>query len=308
MGKTKGTRPMINKAKNHFIKKILSHGVVILSFSGLPLIKVKKNDYTQISKSVVAQDKKEIGKYLEIETKDDEFLNLKMNEQFEIIILPKSRISIIDNNLKITTGQVSVKNLDVTKKTKLNIESAFFSIVLTASQKNHFFLKIDLQSAFLDICNLNDPYTFKLMDDPNPQLLNKNESIQFQGQPTQKNEIGYDLLLENRRAPKGHWQAKAKCDSQLVDKIQQDVTVKNNKQKAENEKVRLQKITEKTKADAKYLCHKPYAQLDQCRYVLKQDECFRERCNAEGKWSESAAVSAIKNRCSLAGVISVCNY
>ena len=82
----------------------------------------------------------------------------------------------------------------------------------------------------------------------------------------------------------------------------------NLKKVQDAEKARLQKIADKKRNDARFLCHEPYGQLDQCHFIMNQNKCLRTRCNAEGKWTDQTEIGSVKNLCSVTGDVKGCGY
>ena len=217
------------------------------------------------------------------------------------------------NQIK-TTDQVKLAQRVSSDETEvdlfepLKIESDFFSFLTQKDQKLSLFVKLNLKEAILNVCNLSPNFKLELFDHEQDQDLKMNEGIQFNGSLDKSGRIAYDLLLEKRKIPKGKWGVKETCAIDQVKKIQDQVVQLHLKSQQQQEMNRLKKIADKKRNDLLFLCHDPYGQLDQCHFVLRQNKCIRERCNAEGKWTDQTEIGVIKNLCSVQGEVRACGY
>ena len=117
----------------------------------------------------------------------------------------------------------------------------------------------------------------------------------------EKNDIQYDLLLEGKKIPKGHWGSLTTCNFADYEKIEQEIKEKSKKQE--------DLVLKKKRMDAKYLCHEPYGQLNDCLWVKSQNECIRKRCDAQGRWADPQTIKAqMSFECSSEATVKKCDY
>lgn len=228
---------------------------------------------------------------------------------------PNSKIHVIDiTSLDKTSADQSmaqVSSFDDTEADSfepLKIESDFFSFLTKKDQKLSLLVDLNLKEAFVNVCNFSPAFKFELFDHEQDQDLKANQGIKFQGSLDKSGQIAYDLLLEKRKIPKGKWQTKTVCTADQIKTIQDQVVQFHLKSQQDLEKARLAKIAEKKRNDLMFLCHEPYGKLDQCHFILRQNKCIRERCNAEGKWTDQTEIGVVKNLCSIKGEVKGCGY
>lgn len=223
----------------------------------------------------------------------------------------KSKIKVLSQKISAEPSVAQIASQDVTD-TKvyepLKIESDFFSFLTPTEQKLSLFIDINLKEAWLNVCNFGPPFKLGLFDHEEPQILKPNDGVKFQGMLTKSGQLAYDLLLEKRKIPKGKWLAQQACSVNQVKQIQDEVIKFHWQAMHDAEKARLARIAEKKRNDSIYLCHEPYGKLDQCHFILRQNKCIRERCNAEGKWTDQTEIGVIKNLCRPQGEVKGCGY
>ncbi len=319
----------VHKIYQH-IKKLpqgLLYGIVVINFSGQPEVELKEgNVRPQLKENF------EIKGDMVVSTKANEFAILKINNLYSIAVLPGS--SVVFEGVKEKTyyevrtvrmlrGQSHIEYVGGPSKPKnyfkgsdekdkletfepMRIESDFFSFLTQEDQKLSLYINLNLKTALLSVCNLGEEFKLNLFNHEVSPILKPNEGIKFQGVLDDSGKVAYDLLLEKRKAPQGKWMEKETCRNTMVKDIQTQAEKNQLSEKRKNEKKQAAVRAQKKRDDAKYLCHKPYGQLNQCRYILKQNKCFRERCNAEGKWAGSEEVSRDKYTCTPAGQVQDC--
>ncbi|MBC7457549.1 MAG: hypothetical protein H7235_04680, partial [Bdellovibrionaceae bacterium] len=247
-------------------------------------------------------------------------LEKKTNSKIKVVGIkkgatPNSKIHIIDitgtdkTSSDSTLAQVSSSDhSEADPFEPLKIESDFFSILTKKNQKISLLIDLNLKEATLNVCNFSSAFKLELFDHEQDQNLKANEGIKFNGAVDKSGHIAYDLLLEKRKIPKGKWAKKEVCSADQIKKIQDQVVQFHWKAQRDSEKARLSKVAEKNRNDILFLCHKPYGKLDQCHFIFRQNKCIRERCNAEGKWTDQTEIGVVKNLCSIQGEIKGCGY
>lgn len=224
---------------------------------------------------------------------------------------PHSKIHVIEITSQDKTSADETKAADLSELDlfePIKIESDFFSFKTHKDQKLSLLVELNLNEAQLKVCNFSSDFKLELFDHEIDQNLKANEGIRFNGALEKPGQIAFDKLLEKRKIPKGKWATKEICLSDQIKKIQTQVVEFNLKKVQDAEKARLQKIADKKRNDAFFLCHEPYGQLDQCQFIMKQNKCLRTRCNAEGKWTDQTEIGSAKNLCSVTGDVKSCGY
>ena len=305
------------------LKYGLMHGLVIMNFAGAPRVQLKNEE-----NKIKIKNSLSLKSDTNIQTDPNEYIVLKINDRYQVTVLPDSIFTAdgkVDQNeftvrsIAILKGQIyiqDVPNMSLSSSDKtevdlfepLKIESDFFSFLTEKNQKLSLLIDLNLKNASLKVCNFSSDFKLKLFDHEIDQNLKPNEGVRFQGVLDKSGHVIYDILLEKRKVPQGKWAAKEICSQDQIKKIEDQVIQFRLKSMKDLEKSRLQKIAEKKRNDVLFLCHKPDSQLDQCHFILRQNKCIRERCNAEGKWADQTEISSIKNRCSIKGEVKDCGY
>ena len=66
---------------------------------------------------------------------------------------------------------------------------------------------------------------------------------------------------------------------------------------------------QKIENDAKFLCHQPYGQFNDCYWQSENQICTRYRCNADGVWGSKTELTSNQNHfCEGKNPVSKCNY
>lgn len=343
------------------------NGLVIMNFAGNPYIQLKEEKNKPKIKENLS-----LKSDTYIRTNPNDYVILKINDQYQVTVLPDSIFTVDGVRYKdqfnirsvyIRRGKVHIQELQdpvqaaiqkLEKKTKskikvvevkkgkaphsqihviditstdnslagvassdttevdsfepLKIESDFFSFLTQKNQKLSLLVDLNLKAPSVHVCNFSSDFKLELFDHEKDQDLKKNEGIKFNGTLDKSGQVAYDLLLEKRKIPKGTWANKNVCLADQIQKIQDQVVQFHLKSQQDLEKARLAKIAEKKRNDLIYLCHQPYGKLDQCHFVLRQNKCIRERCNAEGKWTDQTEIGVEKNLCSTQGDVKSCGY
>lgn len=313
------------KLKTSLLQTSLLQGLVVLNFAGHPTVELKDGSIKPTLKENL-----NIKSDAYFRTHENEYLIMKINNFYQVTVLPNSVFTLEGVKQKeafdvrsvyIRSGLVHILELPQIKVEKsfykegpepayeaMKIDSDFFSILTQDDQKLSLFVSIDPKTALLEVCNLSQDFKLDLFDHEVSQKLKRDEAIQFQGVLDKSGKVAYDLLLEKRKVPQGKWLERKPCSVDQIKKIQSEVEKNQLSEAQKIQKNQKARQAQKKKDDARFLCHKPYGQLDQCHFVLKQNKCFRERCNAEGKWAESTEVGRAKNLCTTQGDVRACGY
>ncbi len=301
----------------------LLHGLVIVNFAGNPDLELK-------DEKIIPTVKKNLSlkSNTSVRTSANEFVELKVNDRYQLTVLPDSLFAVEGirhkdeftvRSIFIRSGQVYIQEIQDTRisssdqskidlSESLKIESDLFSFLTEKNQKLALLIDYNTKDASLKVCNFSSDFKLKLFDHEIDQNLKTNEGIRFNGVLDKAGQVVFDVLLEKRKVPKGKWGAKEACLDDQIKKIEDQVVQSRFKLMKDQEKSRLQKNEEKKQNEKLFLCQKPYGKLDQCHFILRQNKCIRERCNAEGKWMDQTEIGRIKNRCSPRGEVKDCGY
>ena len=296
---------------------------------GFPTIRlINEKPQTLTSKNA----KSIFTKDFKLTTKESEYIKLIINNDYELNIFDNTDLDFMLIRDEMSTkketerelqaykinmnfGQVLIKRLDqgaksITVPKDLRIESDFFQWDLIDKKRSSLELMISLNPSVPQVrfCNARPEYTVKLYDHEKEAKLKAFEEITFVG-VLEKERVAYDLLLQGKKIPKGSWdKAKACSFSELTEKetafrLQQEQRRREESASADNRR----KL--KMENDARFLCHKPYGQFNDCWWKTESQICVRYRCNADGKWS--ARTEMTRNQfemCDSKQPVSKCNY
>ena len=312
--------------KLKWLKHGVLNGLVMMNFAGNPFIQLKENQVKPKLKDhlVFISD-------TYFRTNAHDYVVLNINDLYRVTVLPDSILTVdgvrrpgefFIRSIYLRRGQIHINSLEEKKVAQvtssdstedddfeaMKIQSDFFSFLTQKNQKISLFLDVNLKLPSLEVCNQSSEFKLELFNHEKVQNLKTNEGIKFIGVLDKNNHITFDLLLENRKIPKGQWQGKKACSADQSHAIEEEVVQFHMKSVQDAEKVRREKLAEKKRKDALYPCHEPYGKLDQCHFVLRDKKCLRERCNAEGRWSNQTEIGIVKNQCSAAGEVKACGY
>ena len=271
-------------------------------FPNIRLINEKQQTLTpQLAKKIFVKDFK-------ITTKGSEFVKLNINRDYEINIFDDSDLDFMlirdemstkketERELQVykitmNSGQILIKRLDqgaqqLTVPKDLRIESDFFQWDLFDKKRSSLELMISLNPSIPQVrfCNARPEYTIKLYDHEKEVKLKSFEEVTFVG-VLEKERVAYDLLLQGKKIPKGNWDKSKICsfaelnEKETAFRLQQEQRRRDANISADARK----KL--KQENDARFLCHEPYGQFNDCWWKNESQICVRYRCNADGKWA-----------------------
>jgi hypothetical protein len=138
--------------------------------------------------------------------------------------------------------------------------------------------------------------------------LKSGQQVKFTGQlADEPDQIKYDYLLEDKKIPKGHLGDVQKFNlAQFIaeKKVADADLIK--KEKLEKKKIQ-DALNKKKKHEASFLCKNPFANLNQCAWILEGDKCFRQRCNAGGTWGDKTE-RPVTQACTKDFLVGSCDY
>lgn len=271
-------------------------------------------------------------KDFKLTTKGSEFVKLTINNDYELNIFDNSDLDfmLIRDEMSTKTeterelqaykitmnfGQVLIKRLDqgakeITVPKDLRFESDFFQWDLIDKKRSSLELMISLNPSIPQVrfCSARPEYTIKLYDHEKEVTLKSFEEITFVG-VLEKERVAYDLLLRGKKIPKGSWDKPKACSfSELIEK---ESAFKLQQEQRRREELALSDVRRKQKLenDARFLCHEPYGQFDDCWWKYESQICVRYRCNADGKWASRTELTRNQfNMCDSKKPVTKCNY
>lgn len=267
----------------------------------------------------------ELSQNFKIKTNENQFVKIKINDIYILNIYNNSEIQIVsslstDNitmySVKLIFGQIYIHTIDSEENNNkvakndylLQLESDFFDWQLTSEHKINLLLNYDAVNAKIDFCNKTDAFDISLFNHEKIQKLTKLQSVAFQG-INEDSKLAFDILLKGRKIPKGQWQVPQQCSFTKIEDLEKKLAT-SELQNSKSAKAVLYKKNELKKFnDAKYLCHNPYGQMNECSWVLSEKKCYRTRCNAEGNWSDRQQIlSLTANECGRSSRVTKCDY
>lgn len=295
---------------------------------GAPIVKLA-NEKPQ---ALTAKNAKDLfAKDFDLTTRGSEFVKIIINGDYELNIFDNTQMEFVlirDEmsgkkesqrelqvyKMRLVYGQILIKRLDTDRDYSvpkdMRLESDFFQWDLVDKKTSSIELMISLNPSIPQVrfCNARPEYNIKLFDHEKEAHLKASEEIAFVG-VLEKQHVAYDLLLQGKRIPKGSWgQAKACSFSELADKEKAFRNLQNNRKQAEQKRISDNK-KKKVENDAKFLCHQPYGQFNDCLWQKENQTCTRYRCNADGVWGAKTELTTKQNYfCESKNPVSKCNY
>lgn len=295
-------------------------------FPTIRLINEKSQTLTpQLAKSIFVKDFK-------IKTKGSEFVKLNINGDYEINIFDDSDLDFMlirdemstkketERELqayKITmnSGQILIKRLDqganeLLVPKDLRIESDFFQWDLIDKKRSSLELMISLNPSIPQVrfCSARPEYTVKLYDHEKEVKLKSFEEVTFVG-VLEKERVAYDLLLQGKKIPKGNWDKPKTCSFAELNEKETAFRLQQEQRKRDANTAMEARKKLKQENDAKFLCHEPYGQFNDCWWKTESKICVRYRCNADGKWASRTELARTQfHFCGNKEAVNKCNY
>lgn len=276
------------------LNKTLMNALMVTQITGTPQALFK--DLEKAKAPIKLTQNFKLNSDVQFTLKDHDLLDFKINDQYRVLVLPKTKIDFSGTQEKegfqvrsvtLDEGSVYFEN-SISKKEfetpPVHLKSDFFDLSFAENAQVKVIFQIDSAKTELFICNGHtEKLKVNLFDHEISPDLEMNQGIRFKG-IAKEGKLSYDLLLENRKIPQGQWAEKEKCSLEVVEKIQKEADSQLKKIKLAGEAKKKKKALAQQKKDSEYLCHKPYGKLNQCYFETKAGECHKSRCNAEGKW------------------------
>lgn len=297
------------------------------------------NPQVTLSDATVVALKKDLHlhKDFKLKTTKNQFAKISLGHFFELSVFGDSEVEVSSKDpafpdegflVNLVNGQIYVHSIDSKeikniKKPELRLKSDFFDWVIDQntdpSKEVNLSIKINRETPSISFCNKQKPFEISLFEHEKKILLDASEGIIFQGKNQNEGaglsadkstpHIAYDILLNGRKIPKGEWLEKSKCSFDDLTQLENSLIQKEADEKAKHNARTVKIKTQKSAQDSKFLCHKPYGQLNDCAWILSGKSCVRTRCDAEGKWTDRAILSIQKSvLCTAEYQILPCGY
>ncbi len=180
----------------------------------------------------------------------------------------------------------------------------------TKLPQGDFILSYDPTKPQVEISVLQGEVSFQGLENESSTLLKAGQKISFTG-VLESGEPAYDILLKGRRVAKGK-----------IGEIQQiPATEINDLQKQEEQKKKIVKLPPKTKRLPSQICDQPWGELNQCVWTCEKNKknakecrlsegaiCVRQRCNANGQWTDRLELSTQTSPCQAKPFVGACDY
>lgn len=248
-----------------------------------------------------------------ITTRIDEELTLKFSGGEEITILSKTKVQVPQvspdtgdvSEFFIVDGAVRYRAPQIIEaRSKLRLKSAFFDLKIPPGVDVLVSLNISLPLAKIQV--IEGEMKAEFLDFEKKQVLGSGDSIAFNGEKDGE-AIKYDYLLDGRRSPHGKLGPVEKFDYNSYvkvekDKLQAERDIALKQKRAELAQKQKQKAYENS-----FLCKKPFGQMDECYWIMKDAKCYRHRCNASGKWGDPTE-RPLDAKCKAQAQVGACDY
>lgn len=257
-------------------------------------------------------------------TNDHDFVKLRINEDYELSIFDNAKIDFVlikeDPSSKkkahvyrmnLLQGQIFFKRIRNSQTEHvvpedLRLETDFFQWDLVDKRRSNIEMMISFTPGIPKIrfCNGRDQYNLRLFDHEKEIDLKPGKQVTFTGQ-LEAGRVSYDILLQNKKVPKGKWSNVENCDFKELEEKEAEFKLLQEKRRREFQEYQLQTQQIKKENDLKYLCHNPYGQFNDCYWRSENQICVRYRCNAEGKWASRTELMRADNHFCESEILSV---
>lgn len=290
--------------------------IKVLQVVSGPEVTVGENQKIKLSQATILKDQ---GRF---KTVANQFIKIQLGEFYELSLLDQSDVFVdlkdIEGHsnsytIQLNLGQIYLKRISnptkpiLDQKIELNLKSVFFDWKVSSEKNLDIMIELKTQDPRVSFCQREGDFEVSLFDHEKKINLKTLEGVEFQG-VNESSQVAFDILLNGRKIPKGHWQQVRKCSFDDIQQKETDFVKMEQLEKEVLQKKALKMKQDKQAADSKYLCHSPYGQLNECAWVLKAGRCQKTRCNAEGKWTSSEMISiAEAPDCKAKPFVSICD-
>jgi len=173
-----------------------------------------------------------------------------------------------------------------------------------------FILKYDPTVPEVELTVVQGEMPFRGLENEMSVAVMAGQKISFKG-VLENGEPAYDILLKGRKVAKG----------KMSEAVEVPPTQVLELQKQEEKKKKVVKAPLKTKRLASQICDRPWGELNQCAWICEKNKkkakecmvhdgaiCVRQRCNANGEWSDRMELTGQSGSCRAETFVSACDY
>lgn len=284
----------------------------ILSWRNEPLLVFEGDKH-----AVLKKDQELKSPFFALTSRVDE-VALSLNSGSSVEISKNSKLQVFEvfedidqeHILFLFEGMVRIKNdkkTEVKKAPKANrIRSPFFDLEQPLDADVIIFQ--DMKEPSVEIQMVRGQWDIEFFSYEKKVHLKAGQKVKFVGQlADEADQIKYDFLLEDKKIPKGQLGQVEKFDiARFIEekKIADADIIK--KEKLEKKKIQDAVLKKKIK-EASFLCKSPFGNLNQCAWKLEKEKCFRQRCNASGRWGDLTE-RPVTEACTSDFLVGSCDY
>lgn len=201
---------------------------------------------------------------------------------------------------------------------KVAFRSDLFEFLAPAAD---FMILFDPAKAYAEVQVFEGRLEFSALNGEQSVLVQSHQKAGFQG-ALEEGRIAYDILLKGKKIPRGQLtpvHALAKEDRGLLTKAEEI-----HKKDIAAEKAKAQKAAERKQTSGE-ICHGPAAPFNECAWVCRGNpkkekkicylsdpnvRCVRQRCDANGEWSDVTELEGEKAQslCKAEPRVGPCDY
>ena len=173
-----------------------------------------------------------------------------------------------------------------------------------------FILKYDPAIPQVELTVVQGEMPFRGLENENSAAVMTGQTASFKG-VLENNEPAYDILLKGRKVATGQMREVQQVPPQRLLELQ----------KQDEKKKKTAKQSAKSKRQASQICDKPWGELNQCVWSCEKNPkkakeclvnqgaiCVRQRCNANGEWSDRQELPAQSSPCQVKKYVGACDY
>lgn len=293
----------VQKKSEKFLEKFPE----IMAWHGAPIVELANK------KQVVLATGQSLKSSFAVVTTQNDEIELKFANHIQLIVQGKTRFQVPQVNaetaevpeLFLFDGSVRLKTSAESSESKIRLKSSLFDLPIPAGVDA--IITLHKSKPLVQIQVIRGQMKAQFFDFEKTEMIKAEESIQFEGELDEAQNVKYDYLLDGKKAPHGVLKEKEKFDVSSYLKKEKDEL--NKKKQADLKKkalVKAQQLKKKKYLDS-FLCHKPLGQLDQCFWKAEKEICYRYRCNANGKWGDQTERPMIE-KCKTEAVATECDF
>jgi hypothetical protein len=173
-----------------------------------------------------------------------------------------------------------------------------------------FILTYDPSIPQVEMTVLQGEMPFRGLENESSLTLTAGHRAIFKG-VLENGEPAYDILLRGRKVAKG--------EMGVIQEISESEMADLRKQ--EEKRMKIVKLPPKSKRLPSQICDRPWGELNQCAWTCENNKkgakecllnqgavCIRQRCNANGQWSDRLELPAQNSPCKSSTFVGACDY